>query len=45
MVDKMVFGTMRFCGFLIMYLVREQKLRDGIRIAENEVRNQISLTH
>ena len=57
-VDRMVFGTMLFCGFLIMYLVREQKLerlqsklaeeqklRDGIRIAENEVRNQIILIH
>ena len=57
-VDRMVFGTMLFCGFLIVYLVREQKLtilqnklaeeqkfRDGIRIAEREVRNQIILIH
>ena len=57
-VDRMVFGTMLFCGFLIVYLVREQKmlqlqnrlaeeqkLRDGVRIAEKEIRNQIILIH
>ena len=57
-VYRMVFGTMLFCGFLIVYLVREQKmlqlqnrlaeeqkLRDGVRIAEKEIRNQIILIH
>ena len=54
MLDRMVFGTMMFWGFLILYLVREQKfdraqnrlteelrLREGIKIAESEIRNQI----
>lgn len=44
-VDRMVFVTMLFCSFLIVYLVREQKLRDGIRIFDKEIRNQIILIH
>jgi hypothetical protein len=56
--DRVVFGTMLFCGFLIVYLVREfrivrlesklkqeQRLREGVQMAEREVRNQIILIH
>lgn len=54
MLDRMVFGTLMFSGFMILYLVREQKfdrvqnrlreelrLREGIKLAESEIRNQI----
>ncbi len=54
MLDRVVFGTLMFSGFMILYLVREQKfervqnrlreelrLREGIQIAESEIRNQI----
>lgn len=44
--DKVVFGTMVFSVFMLVYFVREQeRVRDGIRIAETEIRNQIILIH